>query len=123
MGNLSFCDPASGKKGFETIAPVVDTINHQREMLIPGQTLVIDESMCAWLGGWTSRGAPPSLVHIPRKPVPKGIELKTLADGETGIMLRLEVQVSQNRLRWPAVSHLHPLSLSFVPRRIFHHTF
>jgi hypothetical protein len=56
--------------------------------------LVVDESVSAWRGAeykWKVEGVPHS-TKIPRKPESVGVELKDMADGETGIILAVEIQ-------------------------------
>jgi hypothetical protein len=55
--------------------------------------MVVDEIMSAWTGAemkYKHDGAP-HVTKIPRKPEGVGIEMKAAADGETGIIMRVEV--------------------------------
>ena len=54
--------------------------------IVSGHILCLDESMVKWLG----QGMPGFMV-VKRKPTPKGLELHTLCDGHTGIMIYFEV--------------------------------
>ena len=56
-----------------------------------------DESMFAWKGK-SGVGGIPHLSFIKRKPKPLGLELKCVCDGETGIMLFLEIQEGAVRM-------------------------
>ena len=72
----------------------VCAFNHRRATLItPGERLLIDECMLWWLGKdgkWTIVGMP-HVTKIIRKPRGIGMEMKSLADGITGILLQLEI--------------------------------
>lgn len=60
---------------------------------MPGETLVIDECMIAWEGlegKWSIKGMP-HVTKIARKPKGVGAEVKSLADGESGVLLGLEI--------------------------------
>ena len=56
------------------------------EAITPSWLLCLDESMVKWLG----RGMP-GLMVVPRKPTPMGLELHTLCDALSGIMVNFEV--------------------------------
>lgn len=60
---------------------------------IPGRFLTIDGGMIKWTACTLddSLDGLPHAQHIPRKPEPVGCELKMLADGETRIILRVEL--------------------------------
>ena len=71
----------------------IDKFNANRaENVVPGWVLVVDESTSKWrsLGDWYDLGMP-HVTKIPRKPEPVGLELKDMCDGESGIMLYLEI--------------------------------
>ena len=60
---------------------------------IAGRKLVADEIMCSWHGlsvSYDTEGVP-HVTQIARKPEGIGIELKALACGESGVILKLEV--------------------------------
>jgi hypothetical protein len=54
--------------------------------IVSGHILCLDESMVKWLG----QGMPGFMV-VQRKPTPKGLELHTMCDAHTGIMIYFEV--------------------------------
>ena len=66
-------------------------------MLFPGEDLTVDEIMSAWKGSeFTYHAAGcPHKTKIPRKPEGVGAESKSLADSETGVLLRLDVMEGQ----------------------------
>ena len=47
---------------------------------------------------WMGRGMP-GLMFVMRKPEPLGAEYKTLADGDTGVMLHMELQEGKERMQ------------------------
>ena len=67
---------------------IVRAFNENRKLAVnPSWLLCIDESMVAWTG----QGCPHQ-PFVPRKPEPLGVELKDTCDGDTGVMLFIEVQ-------------------------------
>lgn len=84
------------------VRPWVDGFNDRRvEVLFPGPVLVPDEAVSAWEGESHAHGATglPHQTRIARKPKGIGSELKAVADGETGIMLGLEIQEGAARMK------------------------
>ncbi len=77
------------------IFPFIDAFNANRVKLIrPGLYIVVDEIMSGWEGKelkYHPDGCP-HVTKIPRKPVPIGMEGKCSCDGESNIMLRIEIQ-------------------------------
>ncbi len=61
--------------------------------MIPGVHVVVDESFSMWEGkdGRFRVDGLPHVSKIPRKPRGIGIQFKNMADGQTGIMLKLEI--------------------------------
>ena len=61
--------------------------------------MVVDEIMSAWRGaeGEYSADGLPHVTKIARKPEGVGAEMKALADGESNIMLRLDIMEGKNR--------------------------
>ena len=57
-----------------------------RDVLRAGHYLCLDESMVKWVG----QGMP-GFMCVPRKPTPKGLELHTLCDAESGFLCWFEV--------------------------------
>jgi hypothetical protein len=60
---------------------------------------VLDESMSNWQPRKDKLGGLPNISYIQRKPRPLGTEMKCVADGETGMMLYLEVQEGKDAMR------------------------
>lgn len=52
----------------------------------PGSLLVADETMVQWEGVSSAH-----LTYIVRKPTPLGFELRTLVDGDSGVLLNAEL--------------------------------
>ena len=62
-------------------------------MVTPGKYLVVDECMSSWQGfdeEYTATGLP-HVTKIPRKPEGVGAELKSCADGMSGVILSLDI--------------------------------
>jgi hypothetical protein len=98
---------ARGPQGVENLLPndpwaqfrwLVDGFNNvrQRELQCSGR-LNPDESMFAWKGK-SGVGGIPHLSFIKRKPKPLGLENKCVCDGETGVMLFMEIQEGALRM-------------------------
>ena len=67
---------------------VVTAFNKNRKSKVaPGWLLCVDESMIAWTGNGC-----PHISFVPRKPEPRGIEIKNLCDATSGLTLFLEIQ-------------------------------
>lgn len=90
-----FIDNEVGEDRYKPIRRFFDAMNTRKvDVLNPGQVIVVDECMSSWKG-YESYVKHDSVVHvtkIQRKPKNVGIELKASADGETGILLQLEIQ-------------------------------
>jgi hypothetical protein len=83
------------------LRPFYDEVNKTLENAItPGATIVIDESMSSWHGLSTSFDAEgcPHVTKIQRKPEGIGVEYKALADGYSGIIIKLEVMEGAERM-------------------------
>jgi hypothetical protein len=77
------------------VRALVDAFNDCRlEVVLPGSHLVVDESIIMWYGhqGTVRFQSIPYKAYIRDKPRPEGIHLKNVADGDTKIFLRLELQ-------------------------------
>ena len=73
---------------------LVTLYNKSREEVVtPGWLITGDETMVAWRGqnGVLNIMKCPHLSWVPRKPEPLGVELKTVGDALSGIMLRIEI--------------------------------
>jgi hypothetical protein len=94
----------AGVDPYLPIRSFLDAFNARRAWVVtPGKTIVVDECMCSWKGE-ESVVRHESVVHITkiqRKPKGVGIEMKSAADGETGILLKLEIQEGKLRPGMP----------------------
>lgn len=57
-----------------------------RRAWCPGHLLTMDETMVWWTGLRSAH-----LTYLPRKPTPLGFQLKTLCDGQSHILLNMEI--------------------------------
>ena len=77
------------------VRTLVDTFNQCRlDKVRPSSCLVVDESFASWISRKPD-DMPDALPHTQKiicKPKGVGTEFKNLADGVTGVMLRLEIQ-------------------------------
>lgn len=82
------------------IRPFVNAFNvRHREIMRPGKFIVVDECMCRWEGleyDYAVEGLPHSTKEI-RKPDPVGLEIKSMADGDTFIICFLEMLEGEDR--------------------------
>jgi hypothetical protein len=71
------------------------------EVFSPGNFLCIDESMSYWLGleGQYSLEGMAHVTKMKGKPRGVGLMLKSIADGETGLLLRLEIQEGKEPMK------------------------
>lgn len=84
------------------VSKFIAAFNANREATItPGQTLCVDELMSGWTGidSEYDFDALPHSSYEQRKPVPKGTEMKAMCDGDSGIMLRVEVLEGKERMK------------------------
>ena len=73
---------------------LVDAYNKNRaDNITAGWLLTADETMFAWRGqvGKLDPTKCPHRSWVPRKPEPLGVEMKTLGDALSGVMLRMEI--------------------------------
>ncbi|KAF4146597.1 Transposase IS4, partial [Phytophthora infestans] len=102
LGCMSFDNADIADDPWSPIRPIVDGFNSRRlHVVSSGSLLCIDESMRAWKvreGKYCHDGVPHKTKTI-RKPEGLRVELKALADGDTGIMLRLELMEGATRQR------------------------
>ena len=90
-----------GEDPWAELRPFYDAVNSTLESAItPGATIVIDESMSSWHGLSTSFDAEgcPHVTKIQRKPEGIGVEYKALADGYSGVIIKLEVMEGAERM-------------------------
>lgn len=82
------------------VRPLIDAYNNNRKNnVVPGPTIVVDELMSMWYGrdGEYSTEGLPHVTKIKRKPRGVGAEMKSICDGESNIMLRLEIMEGSER--------------------------
>ncbi|POM58710.1 Hypothetical protein PHPALM_36607 [Phytophthora palmivora] len=75
-----------------------------KRYISPGAVLFVDECMSSWQGReekYTHDGIP-HLTKIKRKPEGVGTEVKSIADGDTGVLLGLEIMEGAHRQRQKA---------------------
>jgi hypothetical protein len=118
---------ARGPQGVEDLLPndpwaqfrwLVDGFNNvrQRELQCSGR-LNPDESMFAWKGK-SGVGGIPHLSFIKRKPKPLGLENKCVCDGETGVMLFIEIQEGALRMARKKYERAHQATTACTLRLI-----
>jgi hypothetical protein len=80
---------------YQSIQSFVDGFNwRMKTVVVPGKFIIVDELMSFWKGV-ESHFSHESFIHVtyvPRKPVNLGVEFKCSADGQSNIMLFLEIQ-------------------------------
>ena len=83
------------------VRPFINAFNkHWNEVYFPSWLLSADKLMCMRTPD-EGDGAHdiPFSSFIPRKPKPKGCELKTVCDAESGVLLRVEIALDFKRQR------------------------
>ncbi|EGZ13033.1 hypothetical protein PHYSODRAFT_512848 [Phytophthora sojae] len=100
---LSFADDIPSDDLWKPIRSIVVGYNSRRQDVVsPGDIMCVDECMSAWQGkeGKHCHDGIPHKTKIPRKPEGIGAEIKAIADGDSGILLGLElVEVHSVRSR------------------------
>ena len=97
-------DPAGADEGdkWYMIRKFINSFNRLRkEVVTPGQFLTADVCMSAFRsesGEYRAEGIP-HLTKIARKPEGVGLELKSLADSDSGIILHVEIQEGKDSMR------------------------
>ncbi|KAF4136960.1 Transposase IS4, partial [Phytophthora infestans] len=90
---------------WQAVRLLINSFNEQRKRVIsPGAVLCVDECMSSWQGReekYTHDGIP-HLTKIQRKPEGVGAELKSIGDGDTGILLGLDIMEGAQRQRQKA---------------------
>ena len=87
---------------FWKIQPLIDAFNAARaRMLSPGYKVVGDESMSSWRGKDSRYGDSgcPHVTKIIRKPKGVGMEVKNLADCDSGMLISIEIMAVKEELR------------------------
>ncbi len=83
-----------GRDPFDPIRMFADAWNNTMEgVLLPGPTIIVDESM----GLWKGRGTP-GLMVVARKPTPVGRESHTTADADTSCIIFVEPYEGKERM-------------------------
>ena len=79
----------STRHTFAKVRSLIAAFNNQRQkVFVPGTHLCVDESVSEWRGrDATHLEGCPHVTKIIRKPKGVGVEIKNLADSETGITL------------------------------------
>ena len=73
--------------------------NNLQDAFEAGPEMVVDESTSGWKGvDEKSPDGPPSMVHQKGKPQNVSFMLKTMADCETGIILKIELQEGKEEM-------------------------
>ncbi|KAG6973052.1 hypothetical protein JG688_00003701 [Phytophthora aleatoria] len=94
MYALAFSDNSQTDDPWDPIRPLVQGFNDQRKKNVsPGNILVVDDCRSAWKrreAKYTHDGLPRK-TKIACKPEAKGTELKSLADGDSGVLLGFEL--------------------------------
>jgi hypothetical protein len=87
------------KDPWGAIRPFVNANTCRSKCVTPGRVLTVDEVMSMWLGldGEYAVEGLPHVTKIQRKPRGIGAELKAAADGQSGIMLHLEMIEGKER--------------------------
>ncbi|OWZ00088.1 hypothetical protein PHMEG_00028803 [Phytophthora megakarya] len=95
MACMAFSDGNNGDDPWKPTRPiVVDDFNARRlRVLLPGNILCVAECMRAWKMREPKycHYSLPHMTMIARKPEVKGTELKSFADGESGVLLGIEL--------------------------------
>ncbi|OWY95099.1 hypothetical protein PHMEG_00034987, partial [Phytophthora megakarya] len=102
MNCMSFSDGYLSDDPWKPIRLGVDRFNARRKDFVsPGNLLCVDECISAWKGreGKYCHDGLPHKTKIARKPEGKGTELKSIADGESGVLLGLELVEGKDRQR------------------------
>jgi hypothetical protein len=85
---------------WQNVRILIDSFNENRRTgFSPGRNIVVDEVMSAWKGqeGKYAASGAPHVTKIARKPEGVGAELKAAADGQTNIMLSLDIMEGKER--------------------------
>ena len=101
------------------VRPWIEGHNNKRlKELSPGTRLVADESMLPWHGNAGSGGVP-HLSFIKRKPHPLGVEVKTVCDCSTGVMMYCDLQEGKIRMQRKHYADKFPHTTACTARLFF----
>ena len=82
-----------------------------------GSDLVVDESTSGWKGVDEKRyNGPPWLCHLKNKPQPVSFMLKTMADCDTGVIIKIELQEGKEEMKLKRFSDTMKPSTAVVRR-------
>ena len=87
---------------FWMVQPLIDSFNNcRRENFSPGAKLVVDESVFEWKGKDHRYGIDgcPHVTKIIRKPKGVGMEIKNMADCDSGVMVSMEVMAPKEEMK------------------------
>ncbi|GMG16270.1 unnamed protein product [Phytophthora fragariaefolia] len=99
---LSFSDDVPSDDPWKSIRPLIDGFNsRRRDVVSPGNILCVNECMGVWKGkqGKYCHDGIPHKTKIPRKSEVVGAELKAIADGDSGVLLGLDLIEGAERQR------------------------
>jgi hypothetical protein len=95
---------------FQVRSFITNVNKHMNQLVSPGQGLILDETMIP-LHGMTidqRKDGLPTKVSIQRKPEGTGLEIKTVACGETNIMIFFELQEGKDRMKTKKYREVFP---------------
>ena len=109
------------RKTFDDVREFQDLINQNLVSKVwPGPTIVLDEGTSRWTGTDSSRPTgPPALTKMRGKPEPISHMIKTAADKDTGMIIRLELQEGKDAMAGKQFSDAM-LPTTAVVRRLVH---
>lgn len=107
LNNLAFSTDDDNDDRWKPIKDFINMIHVKlNDVFRPGYKLCADESMFAWYGrGNFDENGMPAVIKIKRKPKGIGCEAKTLADADSNIMIRIELNEGKDlmsRKKWQA---------------------
>ena len=95
---LTFNNIPSADQCFWKIQPLVDAFNAlRRRVVVPGRVICADESFSWWDGseGSVQSEGLPNVTKMKEKPRGIGLMIKNVCDGQSGIMLKIELVASK----------------------------
>ena len=104
-----FCAPAHGdaEDPFDGVRYFTKECCHTwQKLYVPSETLVVDESMLAWMGKHM-----PGWIIVPRKPKPQGLEWKTLCDAKTELLVNIDIQEGKHKNAAKEFNDMHKRSI------------
>ena len=104
---------------FWQVQPLVDAFNHSRQTRVsPGYKMVVDESMSEWRGKDQRHGDSgcPHVTKIIRKPKGVGMEIKNMADCDSGMLMALEIMAGKHEMKARKYAPLYGSGTSLLLR-------